>query len=160
MILTYVIIFILAAIPFFEVMAIVPIGIIGGLYPLPVVIVAVLGNLLTVTLLIFFIDKVKKWRKKEKSEDTNPTKRQRRAKHIWKKYGLPGLAFIGPFFVGTHLSAFMSLLFGGTRKRTFQWITSSIIAWSLVLGISAYYGFDFFSANEEQIGFITRIIDE
>lgn len=47
MIWTYTLIFLLAAIPFFEIMVIVPIAIVGGLPSAPVMIVAFLGNLLT-----------------------------------------------------------------------------------------------------------------
>src|SRR5690625_1121589 len=102
---TYFIIFLLAAIPFLEIAAIIPLAIIGGLPAIPVIIIAFLGNLLTIALLIIFIDAIRNWRrkKKESTEEEDGSKRHKRAKSIWDKYGLPGLAFIGPFFVGSHL---------------------------------------------------------
>lgn len=160
MMITYLIVFLLAAIPFFEIAAIVPIAIVGGLPSIPVMITAFLGNILTIILLIIFVDKVRAWRKKRKKEKevTEDSKKQKRAKGLWDKYGLPGLAFIGPFFVGSHLSAFLAITFGGTKKRTLALMTASLITWTLVLGIAARYGFDSFIADGENLGFITRLL--
>lgn len=84
MIWTYFIIFLLAAIPFFEVAMIVPIAIIGGMPAVPVILIAILGNLLTVTLLIVFIDSIRNWRKKKKK-----MKKQMNLKviNVRKKFG-------------------------------------------------------------------------
>lgn len=160
MLISYIIIFILAAIPFFEVIVIIPVAIVGGLPAIPVMIVALLGNLLTLGLLILYIDKFKQWRRKKKGEGETDTKKHKRARKIWDKYGLPGLAFIGPFFVGTHLSAFLASTFGGTRKRTMYLMTASLFAWTLVLGLASHYGFDFFVADSDDAGFITRMINQ
>lgn len=160
MIWTYTLIFLLAAIPFFEIMVIVPIAIVGGLPSAPVMIVAFLGNLMTIILLILFIDKIKQWRQRKKEQGEPNSKRQKRAKNIWTKYGLPGLTFIGPFFVGSHLSALLAITFGGEKKRTLYWMTSSLLCWTLVLGISAQYGFDFFFADIQDSGFITKFLNQ
>lgn len=160
MIWTYTLIFLLAAIPFFEIMVIVPIAIVGGLPSAPVMIVAFLGNLLTIILLVLFIDKIKQWRQSKKDQGKSNSKRQKRAKNIWTKYGLPGLTFIGPFFVGSHLSALLAITFGGEKKRTLYWMTSSLLCWTLVLGISAQYGFDFFFADIQDSGFITKFLNQ
>lgn len=163
MAITYLIIFLLAAIPFFEIAAIIPIAIIGGVPAIPTMIIAFLGNLLTIILLIIFVDKIKAWQKKRKQRKNEETevddsKKHKRARSIWGKYGLPGLAFIGPFFVGSHLSALLALSFGGTRNRTLILMTASLVTWSIILGAAAYFGFDYFIADEEDLGFITRLL--
>ena len=154
MVWTYTIIFLLAAIPFFEVAMIVPFAIIGGIPAIPVIIIAFLGNLLTIILLIVFIDYVRNWRKKKKRKDKN-----KRAKKIWDKYGLPGLAFIGPFFIGTHLTALLDISFGGTRSKTLVLMTASIAFWAISLGSAAYFGFDFLVKDEDGYGFITKLLN-
>ncbi|TBX39652.1 small multi-drug export protein [Bacillus thuringiensis] len=160
MIWTYFIIFLLAAIPFFEVSMIVPIAIIGGIPAVPVIIIAFLGNLLTIILLIVFIDSIRNWRKKKKTnEEINESKSHQRAKKIWGKYGLPGLAFIGPFFVGSHLTALLAVTFGGTRLKTLILMTASIAFWAISLGSAAYLGFDFLVKDEDDFGFITRLLN-
>lgn len=156
---TYAIIFLLAAIPFFEIAAIIPIAIIGGVPAIPTMIVAFLGNLLTIVLLIIFVDKIIAWRKKrKKNKEEDDSKKHKRARNIWGKYGLPGLAFIGPFFVGSHLSALLAISFGGTRDKTLALMTASLFTWSIILGGAAYFGFDYFIADEENMGFITRLL--
>ncbi|SER01980.1 small multi-drug export protein [Piscibacillus halophilus] len=138
----YAMVFVLSAIPFIEALFLTPIAILGGLSFWPVLILAIAGNLLTVYLVIIFIDYIKAWRKKRGKENN---KRSSRAKNLWSKYGLPGLALLGPFLVGSHLTAFLSLVFGGTKKRVFYWMTISIAGWSLVLGILAVFGIDWFN---------------
>lgn len=142
----YILVFIFAAVPFFEAFAVIPIAIIAGLSSIPVIILGLAGNILTVLLLILFIDRIKEWRKKRKSGDEQKpeSKRSMRAKKIWKKYGLPGLAFIGPLFVGSHLTAFMSLSFGGTKKTTIFWMVASITTWSITFAILIHFGIDLF----------------
>src|SRR5690625_1745617 len=106
---------------------IVPIAIIGGMPAVPVIIIAFLGNLLTITLLIVFIDTIRNWRKNKKAnEEKSESKSHKRANKIWGKYGLPGLAFIGPFFIGTHLTALLAVTFGGTRSKILVLMTASI----------------------------------
>ena len=179
MVVTYLIIFLLAAIPFFEIAAIIPIAIIGGVPAVPTMIIAFLGNMTTIVLLIVFVDKVKSWQEKRKvkkqkqqakellaaegseeqvMEVPSDEKKHKRAHSIWGKYGLPGLAFLGPFFVGSHLSAFLAVSFGGSRDRTLILMTASLLVWTFLLGIASYFGFDYFIADEDNLGFITRLL--
>jgi uncharacterized membrane protein len=161
MTITYAIIFILAAIPFLEIAAIIPIAIVGGLPAIPVMITALLGNLVTIILLILFIDKIRTWRQNRKKDAPEKSeKKNKRAKKLWDKYGLVGLTFLGPFFVGSHLSALLAVTFGGTRKRTLTLMTASLCSWTIILGIAALYGFDFFIADEDNLGVITRMIQQ
>ena len=145
----YVLVFLLAAVPFVEAIALTPIAIVGGLHVIPVFLLAILGNLVTVYFVIIFIDKIKQWRKKRKGEQNEDGKRSARAQKLWKKYGLPGLALIGPFFVGSHLTAFSSLLFGGTKKTVTMWMTISIVGWSLAFALIAFFGIDFLNVENK-----------
>src|SRR5690625_1316747 len=154
MVWTYTIIFLLAAIPFFEVAMIVPFAIIGGIPAIPVIIFAFLGNLLTIILLIVFIDYVRNWRKKKKRKDKN-----KRAKKIWDKYGLPGLAFNGPFFIGTHLTTILAISYGVNHSKTLVIMSASIAFWAISLGSAAYFGFDFLVKDEDGYGFITKLLN-
>src|SRR5690625_480282 len=156
---TYTIIFLLAAIPFFEVAMIVPFAIIGVIPAISVIIIAFLLNLLTIILLIVFIDYFRNWRKKKKDNKEKSEAKNKRAKKIWDKYGLPGLAFIGPFFIGTHLTALLAISFGGTRSKTLVLMTAIIEIGAISLGSAAYFGFDFLVKAEDGYGFITKLIN-
>lgn len=184
----YVMVFILAAVPFFEVVGVIPIAVLGGLPILPVTILALLGNLLTVVLVIIFVDYIKEWRRKRRlkkqhkldqrrnevevieegeaegrdgeEETVVEGKRSIRAQKIWNKFGLPGLAIIGPFFVGSHITAFMSVTFGATRRLAIVWMTASLLFWGTVVAILAYLGFDFIYAQHNEEGFIMRFFTQ
>ena len=147
----YVLVFSLAAAPFFEAYAVIPLAILAGLPTVPVMIVGLAGNILTILLLLLFIQKIKEWttKKRKNDEQKAPSKRSLRAQKLWEKYGLPGLAFIGPLFVGSHLTAFMSVTLGGTKKGTLYWMIASITTWSVVFSIFAYFGVDLLGRNED-----------
>lgn len=151
----YVLVFVFAATPFFEVVIVIPIAILAGLPIIPVTIVALLGNLITVYLVIMFVQAIKNWRNRRKSKSTEgaedkPSKRKERAKKIWNKYGLPGLAIIGPFFVGSHLTAFMSITLGGSKKATAVWMTISLLFWTIAMAAFTYFGIDLLNINPEE----------
>jgi Ca2+/H+ antiporter, TMEM165/GDT1 family len=148
----YVLVFILAALPFFEGYAVIPLATVAGLQIIPVFLLGLIGNILTVFLLIKFVDQFQNWRRKRKnSDETKETKRTKRAFHLWKRYGLPGLAMFGPLLVGSHLTALASMSFGGAKKSTFLWVSASIIIWSIVFTVLLYFGIDFLGLEDRGI---------
>jgi hypothetical protein len=70
-------------------------------------------------------------------------KKNRRARGIWLKYGLPGLALLAPALVGTDIAAVLALAFGSPRRDVMIWMTISLVLWSIALTVSAVYGFSF-----------------
>ncbi|WP_078382212.1 small multi-drug export protein [Sutcliffiella halmapala] len=157
----YIIVFLLGATPFLEVVGVIPIGVAAGLPALPVTILAFLGNILTIWLLILLIDRVKLWlqRRKEKKGKEVSEKREKRAATIWKKYGLPGLAFVSPILIGSHLGVILAMSFGGTRKQITIWMTFSVIVWTVGMGIASHYGIDFLFNQTGRDGFLTDLLD-
>lgn len=141
----YFLVFLGAAIPWLEIALVIPLGIISGLSPFWVMLLAFTGNMLTVLLLIIGFQKVKDWlASRSKKDGKDDSKRTERGKRIWNKYGMPGLALLGPFFIGTHIAAFIGLLFGASKVNTTIWMTISIALWTLILGIATAMGFNFF----------------
>ena len=146
MIYEYFLIFLGAAIPWFEIALVIPLGIVWGLSPLWVMVVAFIGNMLTVLALITGFDRFQIWYNKRQEEKGKATsKKSERAKTIWNRYGLPGLAMLGPILIGTHIAAFIGMTLGATKKNTTVWLTISIAAWTLAFGILTALGFDFFT---------------
>jgi hypothetical protein len=148
MIYEYALVFLGAAIPWLEIALVIPLGIIRGLSPFWVMVVAFLGNMATVLPLIIGFEKFRQWyqNRMEKTGKT-PSKRSERAKAIWNKYGLPGLALLGPILIGTHIAAFIGMSLGAEKKWTILWLTISIGLWTLIFGIATALGFDFFTRN-------------
>ncbi|QNF30404.1 small multi-drug export protein [Metabacillus elymi] len=176
MFISYFLVFLLAAIPLFELVTVVPLAIIGGLSPVPVAILGFLGNLVTILLLVVFVDKVKGWMKARKQKrvglreveggeaqgidealSEKDSKKQKRARSLFDKYGLPGLTIFGPLLVGSHISAFMAMCFGSKRSLVTGWMITSLVIWTVVSTIAASSGVTFFAPDVEQNGFLVRI---
>jgi hypothetical protein len=140
----YVLVFLLAATPWIEILIVIPAGIALGLNPLAVSILAFTGNLTTVYLLIFAYHQLSSAFEKRKSGENKkpPTKRKMKAIQIWNKYGLPGLAFISPMTVGTHFATFVALSFKSKKYMVTMWITLSIFVWTVIVTVLSYYGIE------------------
>lgn len=146
MIYEYFLVFLGAAIPWFEIAVVIPLGIVWGLSPFWVMILAFIGNMVTVLALIIGFDRFKIWyTKRQEAKGKAASKKSDRAKRIWNRYGLPGLALLGPILIGTHIAAFIGMTLGATKKNTTVWLTISIAAWTLVFGLLTGLGFDFFT---------------
>ncbi|WP_121614384.1 small multi-drug export protein [Mesobacillus foraminis] len=141
----FVVIFIIAFAPWMDVSIVVPIGVAWGLPPMGVAITAFTGNLLLVLLLGFFFKQFYTWREKRRKEKgiTEPSKKERKSKEIWEKYGIPGLALLAPLLVGTDIAAVLALTFGSSRIHVISWMTVSLAVWTAVFTVGSVYGFSF-----------------
>ncbi|WP_153122898.1 small multi-drug export protein [Peribacillus tepidiphilus] len=137
----YVLIFLLAAVPWIEIAAVIPLGILRDLSPVWVGVLAFTGNFVTVFILIVFFEKFRA-RKKKNIEDKQPSKRQKRAKEIWNKYGLPGITLAAPLFIGTHIAAAIGMALGARKTWMTIWMTISLLIWTIFLTVASYYGVD------------------
>lgn len=155
----YIVVFIMAATPWMEVLIVIPIAIASGLSPFWVVVVAFVGNVLSVWLIIAIYERWEIWRtqrKRRKGEiekvsydcqvEEQPkkiSKRGSRARKIWNRYGLPGLALLAPAVTGIHLAAVMALACKSPKRSTAIWMTISLAVWSIGIGIMSFYGLSF-----------------
>ncbi|MDN3449114.1 small multi-drug export protein [Planococcus sp. APC 3906] len=143
----YFMVFLGAAIPWMEIALVIPLGVVWGLSPFWVMVLAFVGNLLTVLALIIGFDKFKEWhQKRQEAKGKTPSKKSERAKDIMNKYGLPGLALLGPILIGTHIAAFVGMTLGATKRNTTIWLTVSIGLWTLIFGLGTALGFDLFTS--------------
>ena len=95
---------------------------------------------------VYCTNPCKDWyNKRQEAKGKTQNKKSERAKRIWNKYGLPGLALLGPILIGTHIAAFIGMTLGATKKNTTIWLTISIAVWTLAFGILTVLGFDFFT---------------
>lgn len=143
----YLLVFLLAATPFVELFVVIPVATVAGLHILPVTILAFTGNLITVLLVILFVNQIKAWLSRKNRKES---KRFARARKFWDTFGLPGLALVGPGFVGSHLSALISLTFGGTKGRTTFWMVISLTVWCVGITALTYLGVDFIGLNQQE----------
>lgn len=128
----YSLIFVLAAIPLVEILVVIPLGVGLGFQPVAVAVAAFLGNLLPIYGIIVAHERVASYLEKRRDNEP-PSSRRQRAKRLWDKYGLPGLALASPIITGVHLAAVFALGIGSPRRSTALWMTASIAAWTVVI---------------------------
>ncbi|SFD79739.1 Putative small multi-drug export protein [Paenibacillus catalpae] len=118
-----------------------------GLNPVWSTILAFTGNWLTVLLMIFLFHRWQEWRNKKRMYDERQlqeSKKSRRAHKVFVKYGLPGLAVIGPLLVGTEVAVVFAMIFNAPRKNVLIWMTVSLVFWTVLFAAATYYGFGLF----------------
>ncbi|GAB3792567.1 small multi-drug export protein [Virgibacillus kimchii] len=138
----YVLVFLGAAIPWLEIAIVIPLGIVAGLSPFWVIILAFMGNMLTVVPLIAAFEKFQEWYKKRRKKYRGSSAKMKRGRKLWNKYGLPGLSILGPIVTGTHIAVLLGMSLGGSKYWTTVWMTISIGLWSLIFGIGTVFGLD------------------
>ncbi|WP_020618863.1 small multi-drug export protein [Paenibacillus daejeonensis] len=125
-------IFVLSLIPFFESYGAIPMGIILGFPSIPVIVTAIVGNLVSVMAFIWVIQKLRQRVVKKNAKE--PSKRAIKAKRYFEKYGVPGVSLAG-ILLGFHISAGIALAAGAAKSYVSLWITISIAVWSIGIGV-------------------------
>lgn len=138
-------VFLGGAIPWLEAVTVIPAGLLLGLPPVAVVVVAIVGNLITVVLAAYFGAEIRRRIRQRRDAKGKPAsnKRDGRALTIAKRWGLPGLAILGPLGVGTQLAAVAAIGLGFSARRTAIWVGSATIVWSAVITVLAFQGFTY-----------------
>lgn len=140
----YALVFLFAAIPWFEIFLVIPVGIGLGMNAVAVAVFAFLGNALSVYAVLVFHDRVRAWWMRRRATEAKPRERARgRARAIWDRYGLAGLALCSPMVTGVHLAALIALATGSKKRAVGAWLTASIALWTVILTAASYYGFGF-----------------
>jgi hypothetical protein len=125
-------IFIAGAIPWMEAIAVVPSGIILGLDPIATVIAAVLGNAITIFLFAYLGSTIRAKiveRRVAKGKSAESPKFEKALK-AFDRYGIYGMALLGPIIIGTQFAAAASVAAGVRPLRVSILITSSMILWA------------------------------
>jgi uncharacterized membrane protein len=151
--LVYVGVFVAAAIPWLEVLLVVPAGIVAGLPPVPVTLVAIAGNTATLLPLVWAGDRLRGWTRRRRARpDEDGTVdagveahgRDGRARRLLDRYGLAGLAALGPLLTGVHVAAVVALAAGSDRRRTSLWLTAGLVVWAVIAAAATVLGLDAF----------------
>ncbi|SDX46096.1 small multi-drug export protein [Paenibacillus sp. CF384] len=143
---SYLAVFVLSALPWIESAAIVVLAIALGLNPIWSTILAFTGNWLTVLLMILLFHRWQEWRANKRNVDerqSQESKKSKRAHQVFVKYGLPGLAIIGPLIIGTEVAVVFAMIFKAPRKNVLVWMTTSLAFWTILFAAAAYFGFEF-----------------
>ncbi|GAA0725174.1 UPF0716 family protein affecting phage T7 exclusion [Halorubrum trapanicum] len=140
----YGLVFLFAALPWVEILVVIPVGIGVGLNPVTTGVVAFAGNAGSVYALLLSHRRIARWRKRRRPEpaaDDDATNRRREwARRVWDRYGLPGLSLAAPVLTGVHLAALLALAVGSRRRTVGGWMTAGIAAWTVALVAASAFG--------------------
>lgn len=128
-------IFLGGAIPWIEAIAVIPSGILLGLDPIWVVIAASVGNILTIFLFAYSGSQIRSWtlKRREARGKLGESKRFARAQEAFNKWGVFGVAFLGPILIGTQFAAAISVAAGVKPLKTSLIISASMVVWAVFL---------------------------
>ena len=130
-------IFIAGAIPWFEAIAVVPAGILFGLDPVLTVLAAVSGNAITIFLFAYAGASIRQWliRRREAKGKSGDSPQYQKAIAAFDKYGIWGMAALGPILIGTQFAAAASVAAGVKPLKVSLLITLSMAIWSVAIAV-------------------------
>jgi hypothetical protein len=142
-------VFLAGAIPWFEAIAVVPAGILFGLDPVLTVIAAATGNIITIAVFAYGGNSIRNWiirRRVAKGKDAESPKLIK-AQQAFDKYGIYGMAVLGPVLIGTQFAAAASVAAGVKPLKVTVLISTAMVLWAVAiawivvaLGISVFEG--------------------
>jgi len=135
-------VFLAGAIPWFEAIGVVPAGIVFGLDPVAVVIAAVTGNVLTIFVFAYGGAKVRNWfatRGSDKNQE-RVAKRFEKGQKAFDKYGIYGMALLGPLLIGTQFAAVVSVAAGVKPLKVSVVISIATLLWAALVAVLSVLG--------------------
>ncbi|GIN93876.1 hypothetical protein J22TS1_49270 [Siminovitchia terrae] len=143
----YIAVFIIGFVPFLEAFVAVPIGILLDLPFILVVLVGATANWLSVMVLIVFSSFTRSlFSEREKNNsDHFIIRRFQKTKAYFNKYGVPGIALLGPIIGTNHIGALVCIIAKANKKNIILWQTVSIVIWAIGTGVLLIYGVDIYN---------------
>ncbi|MEE1621280.1 hypothetical protein ACQ7DA_08720 [Zafaria sp. J156] len=123
------------AIPFVESYFGSVLGVLAGVSVPLAIAAAVVGNWLSMFLLVAFGDKINARRKPKE-----PTRRQERFRAMFNKYGVAGVSLLGQTILPSQITSLAMVALGTPRQAVVFWQTISIILWGTAFGLLAAGG--------------------
>ncbi len=129
--------FIAGAIPWLEAITVVPTGIALGFNPISTVIAASVGNAITIFVFAYMSSNIRKFitnRRVLRGKSTESPKFEKALK-AFDKYGIYGMAVLGPLIIGTQFAAAASVAAGVKPIRASIIVTIAMFLWATVIAL-------------------------
>lgn len=126
-------IFLAGAIPWFEAIGVVPAGILFGLDPALTVIAASFGNVITIAVFAYAGDRIRSCviQRRRKKGIEPKSDRFEKAQQAFDKYGIFGMAALGPIIIGTQFAAAASVAAGVKPFKVTLYISVAMVLWAI-----------------------------
>ncbi|MGC2939463.1 MULTISPECIES: hypothetical protein [unclassified Brevibacterium] len=129
-----------SAIPFVESYFGAVIGVAIGLHPVIAILVAVIGNVVSMLIFVYGAGAIRDKATKNKEVEEKP-KRQR-LKRMFDKFGVPGVSLLGQTLLPSQITSSAMVGFGANRNVVALWQVISIILWGVLFGVLATLGIE------------------
>ena len=118
-----------------EAIAVVPSGIVLGLNPVATVVSAVIGNSITIFLFAYAGSAIRERisRRRVAKGKSSESPKFEKAVRAFDRYGIYGMAALGPLIIGTQFAAAASVAAGVKPLRVSLLVTASMILWSIAI---------------------------
>ncbi|MGY4719205.1 hypothetical protein [Naumannella cuiyingiana] len=126
-----------SAIPFVESYFGSVIGVVIGLPPVVAIGAAVVGNFISMAVLVLGAAKV---RGAVRGGRTETTPKRARLKRMFDRFGVPGVSLLGQTVLPSQITSMAMVSFGASRDQVLIWQTISIVLWGIVFGTLATFG--------------------
>lgn len=127
-----------SAIPFVESYFGAVIGVAIGLHPVVAILVAIIGNVLSMLAFVYGAGAIRDRAKKGKDEE--PSQKRQRLKRMFDKFGVPGVSLLGQTLLPSQITSSAMVGFGANRNVVAFWQIISIILWGVLFGVLATLG--------------------
>lgn len=117
-------------------------GMAYGLSIAETVVLSLLGMMTTVYLLSYFGPEIRRLINRiftRKKKRRNFTPKRRRFVRIWRRWGVPGIAFLTPLLLSPIGGALMVNALGGKRREILKWMWVFGGLWSVILTLLVKY---------------------
>nr|WP_147899902.1 small multi-drug export protein [Serinicoccus profundi] len=129
-----------AAIPFVESYFGAVIGVLAGLNPVVAIIAAVVGNVISMVLVVLSADRLRARRGVTPVEQLSP--RKQRLRRMLDRFGVPGVSLLGQTVLPSQITSGALVAFGASTRGVIGWQVVSIILWGVAFGTLAVLGVD------------------
>lgn len=129
-----------SAIPFVESYLGSVIGVVAGLNPVVAVVAAIVGNVISMAVVVLSADRLRQRRGVQATEEMSP--RKQRLRRMMDRFGVPGVSLLGQTVLPSQITSGALVAFGANTRGVLIWQVISIILWGVVFGTLAALGVD------------------
>lgn len=134
----------ISAIPFVESYLGSAIGVVAGLPVFIAIPAAVVGNFLSMFVLVQMADGA---RRKLRGELPELSPRRRKVKAMFDRFGVPGVSLLGQWVLPSQITSSLMVSFGASKNVVILWQAISIVLWGIGFGVLAHLGVATFLAQ-------------
>lgn len=127
-----------SAIPFVESYFGSIIGVLLGLHPAIAITVAVLGNIVSMAIVVIAAGAVRQRATRDSTKELSP--RRAKLKQRFDRFGVAGVSLLGQTLLPSQITSAAMVSFGASRNAVLFWQTISIILWGTAFGVLAALG--------------------